>query len=102
MPGGSYASVSCPLLHPLWPYPLRPLLYRVPSRSRERPNKLDRTGDSERAAGASMSSECQGPWVWYPCTNGAVLQCSTCEQITVTGNINDAAHRLTPILPEGV
>ncbi|BAP96622.1 hypothetical protein [Mycobacteroides abscessus] len=49
-----------------------------------------------------MSSECQGPWVWYPCTNGAVLQCSTCEQITVTGNINDAAHRLTPILAEGV
>lgn len=39
-----YASVSCPLLHPLWPYPLRPLLYRVSSRSRERPNKLDRTG----------------------------------------------------------
>ncbi|SHQ62798.1 Uncharacterised protein [Mycobacteroides abscessus subsp. bolletii] len=50
MPGGSHASVSCPLLHPLWPYPLRPLLYRVSSRSRERPNKLDRTGDRERAA----------------------------------------------------
>ncbi|CPR39018.1 Uncharacterised protein [Mycobacteroides abscessus subsp. massiliense] len=50
MPGGVHASVSCPLLHPLWPYPLRPLLYRVSSRSRERPNKLDRTGDCERAA----------------------------------------------------
>ncbi|QSM05213.1 hypothetical protein PROPHIGD102-1_66 [Mycobacterium phage prophiGD102-1] len=43
-----HASVSCPLLHPLWPYPLHPLLYRVSSRSRERPNKLDRTGDRER------------------------------------------------------
>ncbi|QSM03650.1 hypothetical protein PROPHIGD43A-1_56 [Mycobacterium phage prophiGD43A-1] len=43
-----YASVSCPLLHPLWPYPLRPLLCRVSSRSRERPNKLDRTGAAER------------------------------------------------------
>ncbi|SLF57912.1 Uncharacterised protein [Mycobacteroides abscessus subsp. abscessus] len=50
MPGGVHASVSCPLLHPLWPYPLRPLLYRVSSRSRERPNKLDRTGDRQRAA----------------------------------------------------
>lgn len=50
MPGGPYASVSCPLLHPLWPYPLRPLLYRVSSRSRERSDKLDRTGAAERAS----------------------------------------------------
>lgn len=50
MPGGVHASVSCPLLHPLWSYPLRPLLSWVSSRSRERPNKLDRTGDREQAS----------------------------------------------------
>lgn len=40
----SNACVPCPLLHPLWAYPLRPLLPWVSGGSRERPNKLDRTG----------------------------------------------------------
>lgn len=49
-----------------------------------------------------MLTGCPGPWVWYPCTNGAVLHCATCSQITVTGNFNDLAHTHTPLLSEGV
>lgn len=49
-----------------------------------------------------MLTGCPGPWVWYPCSIGAVLHCATCSQITVTGNFNDHAHTHTPLLSEGV
>lgn len=39
--GGPVASVSCPLLLPLQPLPLRPLLYRVSGRAGKRPAILD-------------------------------------------------------------
>lgn len=45
---------------------------------------------------------CPGPFVWFPCTGGAVLLCAACGQITVTRNWNDAEHARTPILMEGL
>jgi hypothetical protein len=45
---------------------------------------------------------CDGPFIWYPCTGGAVLHCAACGQITMTGNWNDEKHVGTPILTEGI
>jgi hypothetical protein len=45
---------------------------------------------------------CEGPFIWYPCTDGAVLECATCGQVTVTGNWNDLDHAETPVLMEGL
>jgi hypothetical protein len=47
-------------------------------------------------------SECGGPWIWHPCDGGAILHCAECRAITVTGNPNDEAHQVTPVLHEGV
>jgi len=49
-----------------------------------------------------LMAACLGPWIWYPCSNGAVLHCATCGEITVTGNFNDHAHTDTPLMSEGV
>lgn len=51
---------------------------------------------------ADEAKPCDGPWIWYPCTEGAILQCGNCGEITVTGNFLDGSHRGTPILREGV
>jgi len=45
---------------------------------------------------------CDGPFIWYPCTGGAVLHCAACGHITVTGNWNEPRHAHTPVLTEGV
>lgn len=45
---------------------------------------------------------CPGPWIWYPCTDGAILHCATCRDITVTGDFIDQAHTGTPVLMEGL
>lgn len=47
-------------------------------------------------------TECEGPFIWYACTGGAILHCTSCGQITVTGNWNDPAHTHTPVLMEGL
>lgn len=50
---------------------------------------------------AQVSATCPGVLVWYECTGGAVLHCSHCGHITVTGNWNDAQHALADVLMEG-
>lgn len=46
--------------------------------------------------------DCPGIFIWYPCTAGAVLECSHCGHITVTGNWNETKHNNTPVLMEGI
>jgi hypothetical protein len=43
---------------------------------------------------------CEGVFVWFPCTQGAILFCS-CGHLTVSGNVNRSDHYLTPVIPEG-
>jgi hypothetical protein len=48
---------------------------------------------------------CNGTLVWYfagPEPNGAVLHCSRCGEINVTGNFTDPAHADSPIMREGL
>lgn len=47
---------------------------------------------------------CPGPFIWYDADDGggAVLECSACGHITVTGNFHEARHADTPLLTEGL
>lgn len=51
---------------------------------------------------------CPGPMVWFDVPSddqhdpGAVLECSACGAINVTGQPLDRAHALTPLLREGI
>ena len=48
------------------------------------------------------AAACDGPFIWYPCEGGAVLECAACTHLTVTGNWNRVDHALTPVLREGL
>jgi hypothetical protein len=45
---------------------------------------------------------CPGPFIWFTCEGGGVLECATCGHFTVTGNFNEPEHAETPILTEGL
>lgn len=45
-------------------------------------------------------TECEGPLIWFGVgepEEAAILEC-TCGYVIVTGNFNDDAHCLTPVL----
>lgn len=52
-----------------------------------------------------MTEPCEGPLIWHPVTSpaddatevAAILECP-CGYWIVTGNFNDQAHALTPVL----
>ncbi len=49
-----------------------------------------------------IDDACEGPLIWFPCHNGGVLECACCGYVVTTGNFNDLAHVVTPVLTEGL
>lgn len=46
---------------------------------------------------------CEGPLIWYDVeAGGAILECSHCDYIVVSGGMNDAEHLQTPLIREGL
>jgi hypothetical protein len=54
---------------------------------------------------AREAPACDGTLIWYFAgeePNGAVLHCSRCGEINVTGNFTDPAHAGSPVMREGL
>lgn len=52
----------------------------------------------------AVNDECSGVLVWFFAgaeENGAVIECSACGFITVTGNFNPPGHLYNEMLREG-
>lgn len=51
---------------------------------------------------------CEGPLIWFHvgafdgAPMSAILECSACDYIILSGNENDAAHQQSEILTEGL
>lgn len=46
---------------------------------------------------------CPGPLVWFDVPpDAAILECSACGYVIITGSYHDEAHALTPLMKEGL
>ncbi len=49
-------------------------------------------------------SACEGPLIWYEVGQGesALVRCTACGYIVISGGYNDHAHSAAPIMREGL
>lgn len=60
-------------------------------------------------ATARPTSTCEGPLIWYSVSGpdtieetAAILACTRCTYLIVSGSFHDPAHAFTPVLREGL